>query len=70
MLNGFVVPSQMLSFMHAQYSLFQQGFNLLHEIDPYMKKLAAEVNFPSLIPSMQQDNSRQITLYVYIYSKK
>uniref|UniRef100_A0A3B3DQW7 Arf-GAP with coiled-coil, ANK repeat and PH domain-containing protein n=1 Tax=Oryzias melastigma TaxID=30732 RepID=A0A3B3DQW7_ORYME len=44
MLNGFVVPSQMLSFMHAQYSLFQQGFNLLHEIDPYMKKLAAELD--------------------------
>lgn len=34
---------QMLSFMHAQYSLFQQGFKLLDEIDPYMKKLAAEV---------------------------
>lgn len=36
-------PPQMLSFMQAQYSLFQQGFNLLDEIDPYMKKLAAEV---------------------------
>lgn len=34
----------MLSFMHAQYSLFQQGYNLLDEIDPYMKKLAAEVS--------------------------
>lgn len=33
----------MLSFMNAQYSLFQQGYNLLDEIDPYMKKLAAEV---------------------------
>lgn len=30
--------------MHAQYSLFQQGYNLLDEIDPYMKKLAAEVS--------------------------
>lgn len=38
------VPAQMLSFMHAQYSLFQQGYNLLDEIDPYMKKLAAEVS--------------------------
>lgn len=37
-------PAQMLSFMHAQYSLFQQGYNLLDEIDPYMKKLAAEVS--------------------------
>uniref|UniRef100_A0A8C5E8K3 Arf-GAP with coiled-coil, ANK repeat and PH domain-containing protein n=1 Tax=Gouania willdenowi TaxID=441366 RepID=A0A8C5E8K3_GOUWI len=34
----------MLSFMHAQYSLFQQGYNLLDEIDPYMKKLAAELD--------------------------
>ncbi|MEQ2178036.1 hypothetical protein GOODEAATRI_009806, partial [Goodea atripinnis] len=33
---------QMLSFMNAQYSLFQQGYNLLDELDPYMKKLAAE----------------------------
>uniref|UniRef100_A0A671RBE4 Arf-GAP with coiled-coil, ANK repeat and PH domain-containing protein n=1 Tax=Sinocyclocheilus anshuiensis TaxID=1608454 RepID=A0A671RBE4_9TELE len=35
---------QMLSFMHAQYSLYQQGYNLLDEIDPYMKKLAAELD--------------------------
>uniref|UniRef100_A0AAY4CWT6 Arf-GAP with coiled-coil, ANK repeat and PH domain-containing protein n=1 Tax=Denticeps clupeoides TaxID=299321 RepID=A0AAY4CWT6_9TELE len=34
----------MLSFMHAQYSLFQQGYSLLDEIDPYMKKLAAELD--------------------------
>lgn len=33
----------MLSFMRAQYTLFQQGFNILDEIDPYMKKLAAQV---------------------------
>lgn len=37
-------PTQMLSFMHAQYSLFHQGYNLLDELDPYMKKLAAEVS--------------------------
>uniref|UniRef100_A0A8C1EK15 Arf-GAP with coiled-coil, ANK repeat and PH domain-containing protein n=1 Tax=Cyprinus carpio carpio TaxID=630221 RepID=A0A8C1EK15_CYPCA len=36
--------SSMLSFMHAQYSLYQQGYNLLDEIDPYMKKLAAELD--------------------------
>ncbi|XP_026187391.1 arf-GAP with coiled-coil, ANK repeat and PH domain-containing protein 3-like isoform X3 [Mastacembelus armatus] len=35
---------QMLSFMHAQYSLFQQGYHLLDELDPYMKKLAAELD--------------------------
>lgn len=40
----------MLSFMHAQYSLFQQGYNLLDEIDPYMKKLAAEVSRASSSP--------------------
>lgn len=34
----------MLSFMHAQYSFFQQGYSLLHQLDPYMKKLAAEVS--------------------------
>uniref|UniRef100_A0A8C2J280 Arf-GAP with coiled-coil, ANK repeat and PH domain-containing protein n=1 Tax=Cyprinus carpio TaxID=7962 RepID=A0A8C2J280_CYPCA len=37
-------PPQMLSFMQAQYSLFQQGFNILDEVDPYMKKLAAELD--------------------------
>lgn len=40
----------MLSFMHAQYSLFQQGYNLLDELDPYMKKLAAEVSGASSSP--------------------
>lgn len=49
----------MLSFMHAQYSLFQQGYNLLDEIDPYMKKLAAEVSrsfffFISMKPELHQ----------------
>lgn len=38
------LPPQMLSFMHAQYSFFQQGYSLLHQLDPYMKKLAAEVS--------------------------
>ncbi|KAM3618079.1 uncharacterized protein V6R79_014961 [Siganus canaliculatus] len=40
----FEILDAMLSFMHAQYSLFQQGYNLLEEIDPYMKKLAAELD--------------------------
>lgn len=39
----FCSPLQMLSFMRAQYTLFQQGFHILDEIDPYMKKLAAQV---------------------------
>ncbi|KAI5614445.1 arf-GAP with coiled-coil, ANK repeat and PH domain-containing protein 3 isoform X2, partial [Silurus asotus] len=40
----FEILDSMLSFMHAQYSLFQQGYNLLDELDPYMKKLAAELD--------------------------
>lgn len=43
-LLGLYSHSQMLSFMHAQYSFFQQGYSLLHQLDPYMKKLAAEVS--------------------------
>ena len=38
------LPPQMLSFMHAQYSFFPQGYSLLHQLDTYMKKLAAEVS--------------------------
>lgn len=41
---GLCSHPQMLSFMHAQYSFFQQGYSLLHQLDPYMKKLAAEVS--------------------------
>uniref|UniRef100_A0A8C2WUE2 Arf-GAP with coiled-coil, ANK repeat and PH domain-containing protein n=1 Tax=Cyclopterus lumpus TaxID=8103 RepID=A0A8C2WUE2_CYCLU len=41
---SFENKQNMLSFMNAQYSLFQQGYNLLDEIDPYMKKLATELD--------------------------
>ncbi|XP_075405836.1 arf-GAP with coiled-coil, ANK repeat and PH domain-containing protein 3 isoform X1 [Tenrec ecaudatus] len=40
----FEILDSMLSFMHAQYSFFQQGYNLLHQLDPYMKKLATELD--------------------------
>uniref|UniRef100_A0A3B3VMR6 Arf-GAP with coiled-coil, ANK repeat and PH domain-containing protein n=1 Tax=Poecilia latipinna TaxID=48699 RepID=A0A3B3VMR6_9TELE len=40
----FEILDAMLSFMNAQFSLFQQGYNLLDELDPYMKKLAAELD--------------------------
>ncbi|XP_047217717.1 arf-GAP with coiled-coil, ANK repeat and PH domain-containing protein 3 isoform X2 [Girardinichthys multiradiatus] len=40
----FEILDAMLSFMNAQYSLFQQGYNLLDELDPYMKKLASELD--------------------------
>uniref|UniRef100_A0A671NLK3 Arf-GAP with coiled-coil, ANK repeat and PH domain-containing protein n=1 Tax=Sinocyclocheilus anshuiensis TaxID=1608454 RepID=A0A671NLK3_9TELE len=59
--------NSMLSFMQAQYSLFQQGFNILDEVDPYMKKLAAEVRYThicfsrissSLTPDFAYDDSK------------
>lgn len=34
----------MLSFMHAQCGFFQQGYTLLQQLQPYMKKLASEVS--------------------------
>ncbi|XP_057681144.1 arf-GAP with coiled-coil, ANK repeat and PH domain-containing protein 3-like [Corythoichthys intestinalis] len=40
----FEILDTMLSFMHAQYSLFQQGYKRLEEMDPYMKRLAAELD--------------------------
>uniref|UniRef100_A0AAQ4QCE9 Arf-GAP with coiled-coil, ANK repeat and PH domain-containing protein n=1 Tax=Gasterosteus aculeatus aculeatus TaxID=481459 RepID=A0AAQ4QCE9_GASAC len=40
----FEILDAMLSFMRAQCTLFQQGFNILDEIDPYMKKLAAQLD--------------------------
>uniref|UniRef100_A0AAZ3PL41 Arf-GAP with coiled-coil, ANK repeat and PH domain-containing protein n=1 Tax=Oncorhynchus tshawytscha TaxID=74940 RepID=A0AAZ3PL41_ONCTS len=40
--RGITFNILMLSFMRAQYTLFQQGYKILDEIDPYMKKLAAE----------------------------
>uniref|UniRef100_A0A3B3Y0X9 Arf-GAP with coiled-coil, ANK repeat and PH domain-containing protein n=1 Tax=Poecilia mexicana TaxID=48701 RepID=A0A3B3Y0X9_9TELE len=40
----FEILDAMLSFMRAQYTLFKQGFNILDEIDPYMKKLAAQLD--------------------------
>ncbi|XP_051913746.1 arf-GAP with coiled-coil, ANK repeat and PH domain-containing protein 3-like isoform X2 [Hippocampus zosterae] len=40
----FQILDAMLSFMRAQYSLFQQGFRRLEEAEPYVKKLAAELD--------------------------
>ncbi|NXO72900.1 ACAP3 protein, partial [Phainopepla nitens] len=40
----FEILDAMLSFMHAQFTFFQQGYSLLHELDPYMKKLATELD--------------------------
>ncbi|XP_077007740.1 arf-GAP with coiled-coil, ANK repeat and PH domain-containing protein 3 [Tamandua tetradactyla] len=40
----FEILDSMLSFMHAQRSFFQQGHSLLRQLDPYMEKLAAELD--------------------------
>ncbi|XP_029907302.1 arf-GAP with coiled-coil, ANK repeat and PH domain-containing protein 3-like isoform X2 [Myripristis murdjan] len=40
----FEILDALLSFMQAQHTLFQQGYNILDEIDPYMKKLAAQLD--------------------------
>ncbi|XP_075045842.1 arf-GAP with coiled-coil, ANK repeat and PH domain-containing protein 3 isoform X5 [Mixophyes fleayi] len=40
----FEILDAMLSFMHAQYTFFQQGYSLLNELNPYMKKLASELD--------------------------
>ncbi|KAJ8258753.1 hypothetical protein COCON_G00177650 [Conger conger] len=40
----FEILDAMLSFMHAEYTLFHQGYHLLDQIDPYMKKLAADLD--------------------------
>ncbi|XP_012589996.1 PREDICTED: arf-GAP with coiled-coil, ANK repeat and PH domain-containing protein 3, partial [Condylura cristata] len=38
----FEILDSMLSFMHAQRSFFQRGYGLLHRLDPYMEKQAAD----------------------------
>uniref|UniRef100_A0A4W3GSY1 Arf-GAP with coiled-coil, ANK repeat and PH domain-containing protein n=1 Tax=Callorhinchus milii TaxID=7868 RepID=A0A4W3GSY1_CALMI len=40
----FEILDSMLSFMHAQYTFFKQGYDLLNELDPYMRKLATELD--------------------------
>lgn len=40
----FEILDAMLSFMHAQHSLFQQGYSLLEHIQPYMNTLAAQLD--------------------------
>ena len=56
---------QMLSFMHAQYSLFQQGYNVLDEIDPYMKKLAVQVKGRN--PTCTRSHACR---FVFVYIKR
>uniref|UniRef100_UPI00358F9BC6 arf-GAP with coiled-coil, ANK repeat and PH domain-containing protein 1 isoform X2 n=1 Tax=Myxine glutinosa TaxID=7769 RepID=UPI00358F9BC6 len=38
------VLDSMLSYMHAQQSFFQQGFDLLSNLDPYLKDLTAQLD--------------------------
>lgn len=34
---------QMFSFVHAQFTFFHQGFDLLRDLEPTMKTMAAQV---------------------------
>ena len=36
--------SQLLAFMRAQFTFFHQGYDLLHEHDPFMRQVASEVD--------------------------
>ena len=37
-------PLQLLAFMRAQFTFFHQGYELLHEYDPFMRQVASEVD--------------------------
>ena len=36
--------TQLLSFMHSQFTFFHQGYDLLREFDPFMKEVAGKVD--------------------------
>lgn len=38
-----VLPSQVFSFVHAQVTFFHQGSDLLRDLEPTMKTMAAQV---------------------------
>lgn len=38
-----VLPSQVFSFVHAQVTFFHQGSDLLRDLEPSMKTMAAQV---------------------------
>ncbi|CAF88912.1 unnamed protein product, partial [Tetraodon nigroviridis] len=40
----FEILDAMLSFMQAQHALFQQGYSLLDDVQPYMQNLAAQLD--------------------------
>uniref|UniRef100_A0A669C6K9 Arf-GAP with coiled-coil, ANK repeat and PH domain-containing protein n=1 Tax=Oreochromis niloticus TaxID=8128 RepID=A0A669C6K9_ORENI len=63
----FEILDAMLSFMNAQYSLFQQGYNLLDEIDPYMKKLAAELDQLVIDSAMEKREMEHKHATIQIY---
>ena len=39
-----VRSQQLLSYMHAQSTFFHQGSDLFQDVDPFLKKIAGEVN--------------------------
>uniref|UniRef100_A0A7N6F9I6 Arf-GAP with coiled-coil, ANK repeat and PH domain-containing protein n=1 Tax=Anabas testudineus TaxID=64144 RepID=A0A7N6F9I6_ANATE len=65
-----VYITSMLSFMRAQYTLFQQGFNILDEIDPYMKKLAAqELTENWIVQQKKRQTSALITCSLVLFQQ-
>uniref|UniRef100_A0A3Q3DD13 Arf-GAP with coiled-coil, ANK repeat and PH domain-containing protein n=1 Tax=Hippocampus comes TaxID=109280 RepID=A0A3Q3DD13_HIPCM len=60
----FEILDAMLSFMRAQYSLFQQGYRRLEEADPYMKKLAAEFLSQMLFDQAQHSVKQQLQHFI------
>uniref|UniRef100_A0A8V5HGH2 Arf-GAP with coiled-coil, ANK repeat and PH domain-containing protein n=1 Tax=Melopsittacus undulatus TaxID=13146 RepID=A0A8V5HGH2_MELUD len=63
----FEILDAMLSFMHAQYTFFQQGYSLLHELDPYMKKLATELILILVLQSAVVLESQSFCLQDFSY---
>lgn len=41
-----VLCRQVFSFVHAQFTFFHQGFDLLRDLEPTMKTMAAQVQTP------------------------
>ena len=51
---------QVFSFVHAQFTFFHQGFDLLRDLEPTMKTMAAQVGPPPL-PSVRVEGIEPAT---------
>ena len=48
-INAVLLMFQILKFMHAQSTYFHQGYDLMNDLDEYMKKVSKEVKIIHLI---------------------